>query len=90
MRLFPRTLNLRQRLTLLLLVASLPGMAVAIVLAVNALAVQTEQIETSAARLAALHAAQHTAVIEGARLMLAAMIGGGPSRRSSGPSAAAS
>ncbi len=76
MTLFPRALNLRRRLTLLLLVASLPGMGVAVALAVNALTVQTEQIETSAARLAALHAAQHTAVIEGARLMLAAMIGG--------------
>ena len=74
MTFFPRTLNLRQRLTLLLLVASVPGMAVAVVLAVNALAVQNQQIEQMATHLAALQAAQHTTVTESARIMLDTLI----------------
>src|SRR5918995_2136186 len=74
MTLFPRTLNLRQRLALLLLVASVPGMAVAVVLAVNALAVQSQQIEQMATHLAALQAAQHTTVTESARIMLDTLI----------------
>lgn len=65
-----RTLNLRQRLTLLLLVATLPGMGVAVALAVNALDERSGQIETTAAHLAALQAAQQTAVVESARIML--------------------
>jgi two-component sensor histidine kinase len=74
MTLFPRTLSLRHRLTLLLLVASVPGMAVAVVLAVNALAVQSNQIEQMATHLAALQAAQHTTVTESARIMLDTLI----------------
>lgn len=62
--------TLRQRLLFVLLLASLPGMLVAIFLAVNALANQTEQIETSAKRLAMIQAAQHSNVIDNARVML--------------------
>lgn len=77
MRLLPRTLNLRQRLTLLLLIASVPGMAVAIVLAVNALAAQSRQIEEMATHLAALQAAQQATVTESARIMLDTLIQSG-------------
>lgn len=73
-RLLSWRFSLRQRLTFLLLLASLPGVAVAVMLAINALAVQSRQIETTARHLATLQAAQHTTVVEGARIMLATLI----------------
>lgn len=72
----PLPMTLRKRLTFLVLVASIPGIAVAVGLAANALTSQTGQTETSVRRLAALQAAQNNAVIESARIMLDALIGG--------------
>jgi two-component sensor histidine kinase len=66
--------TLRQRLLFLLLLASVPGMVVAAFLAVNALANQSEQIETSAKRLAIIQAGQHTNVIDNARVMLDTLV----------------
>ncbi|MCC5976656.1 MAG: HAMP domain-containing protein [Salinarimonas sp.] len=50
--------------------ASLPGMIVAIFLAANALTNERTQIEENAKRLADIQAAQHTNVIENARVMM--------------------
>jgi two-component sensor histidine kinase len=66
--------TLRQRLLFLLLLASVPGMLVAVFLAINALADQTEYIETSAKRLATIQAAQHSNVIDNARIMLDTLV----------------
>lgn len=67
-------LSLRSRFVIILLLASLPGMLVALMLAVNALANQREQIETNARRLADIQAAQHTNVVENAHTMLDTMV----------------
>lgn len=74
MKQFPRTLNLRQRLLLLLLMAAVPGMGVAVWLTANALKAESRQIETSVARLAALQSAQLNNVIENARVMLETLV----------------
>lgn len=66
-------LTLRQRILLLLSLASLPGMAVAAFLATGWLREQTEQIGTSVERLAKLAAARHDTIIENARVLLAAV-----------------
>lgn len=66
-------LTLRPRILLLLCLAALPGMAVAVYLAVTSLAEQTRQIETNVARLAKLGAAQHETVISNARMLLEAV-----------------
>lgn len=66
--------TLRQRLLFVLLLASLPGMLVAMVLAMNALREQTVQIETSAKRLATIQAAQHSNVIDNARVLLDTLV----------------
>lgn len=63
-------LSLRSRFLIILLVASLPGMIVAFVLAANALTKERGQIEDNAKRLADIQAAQHTNVIENARTMM--------------------
>lgn len=65
-----RGLNLRQRLLLLLTLAAAPGVAVAVFLAWTGLEQQRDQIETAAARLAALHAAQHSTAIGSTRALL--------------------
>lgn len=65
-------LSLRQRILLLLSLAAVPGIAVAIMLAANKLSEQTRQIETDVERLALLGAAQHEAVLDQARILLAA------------------
>jgi two-component sensor histidine kinase len=66
--------TLRQRLLFLLLLASVPGMLAAVLLAVNALSDQTDYIETSAKRLAAIQAAQHSNTIDNARIMLDTLV----------------
>lgn len=66
--------SLRSRLVSILLVATLPGMAVAIFLAANALGNQRAQIEENARRLADIQAAQHTNVIENARIMMETVV----------------
>lgn len=70
----PRTLNLRQRLLLLLLMAAVPGMGVAVWLTADALEAESRQIETGVARLAALQSAQLNNVIENARVMLETLV----------------
>jgi hypothetical protein len=65
-------LSLRQRILLLLSLAAVPGIAVAIMLAANKLSEQTRQIETDVERLALLGTAQHEAVLDQARILLAA------------------
>jgi len=67
-------LSLRSRFLIILLVASLPGMIVAIVLAANALNREREQIEVNAKRLADIQAAQHTNIIENARTMMETVV----------------
>ncbi len=66
--------SLRSRLVSILLVATLPGMAVAIFLAANALNNERDQIEENARRLADIQAAQHTNVIENARIMMETVV----------------
>jgi hypothetical protein len=66
--------TLRQRLLFIVLVASLPGMFVAVFLAANALASQKEQIEATAERFAAIQAAQHANVLENARILLDSVV----------------
>jgi len=68
-----RTLSLRQRILLLLSLASLPGLAVAVFLANSWLNDQTQQIGTSVERLARLAAARNDTVIENARALLVAV-----------------
>jgi len=68
------SLSLRNRFIIILLVASLPGMLVAILLAANALDNEREQIEIGAARLADIQAAQHTNVIDTARVMIETVV----------------
>ena len=68
------SLSLRNRFIIILLVASLPGMLVALLLAANALNNEREQIEISAARLADIQAAQHTNVIDTARVMIETVV----------------
>lgn len=64
--------SLRQRILLVLALAAAPGIAVAIMLAANKLSEQTRLIETGVERLALLGAAQHEAVLDQARILLAA------------------
>jgi len=66
--------SLRSRLIWILLIATLPGMAVAIFLAVNALDNQRARIGENAERLAAIQAAQHTNVIENAGIMMETVV----------------
>lgn len=68
------SLSLRNRFIIILLVASLPGMVVALLLAANALNNEREQIEIAAARLADIQAAQHTNVIDTARVMIETVV----------------
>lgn len=68
------SLSLRKRFIIILLVASLPGMVVALMLAGNALNDEREQIEISAARLADIQAAQHTNVIDTAHVMIETIV----------------
>lgn len=68
------SLSLRSRFLVILLLASLPGMLVAIALAANALDNEREQIEDNARRLADIQAAQHTNVIENARTMMETVV----------------
>ncbi|NMG38271.1 HAMP domain-containing protein [Chelativorans sp. ZYF759] len=68
------SLSLRNRFIIILLVASLPGMVVALVLAANALNNEREQIEITAERLADIQAAHHTNVIDTARVMLETIV----------------
>jgi two-component sensor histidine kinase len=67
------SLSLRQRMLTLLALAGLPGIGVAIFLAVSWLQTETQQIEVSMERLAKLTASRHDTVIEGARLFIATM-----------------
>jgi two-component system, sensor histidine kinase len=67
-------LSLRRRFLIILLLASLPGMIVAIALAANALHNEREQIEDNAKRLADIQAAQLTNVIENARTMMQTVV----------------
>ncbi|TVR06573.1 MAG: HAMP domain-containing protein [Salinarimonadaceae bacterium] len=69
-----RRLNLRKRLVLILLIATIPGILVAIVLAIVALQRESEHIQTNAKRLVAIHAAQHTNVIQNAEIMLDTLV----------------
>lgn len=71
---FIGSFSLRNRLIGILLIATLPGMAVAIFLAVNALDNERARIEENAKRLADIHAAQHTNVIENARIMMETVV----------------
>ncbi len=64
------SLSLRQRILLLLCLASLPGLAVAIFLANSWLNDQSQQISISVERLAKLAAARNETVIENARALL--------------------
>jgi two-component sensor histidine kinase len=64
------SLSLRQRILLLLSLASVPGLVVAVFLANSWLNDQTQQIGTSVERLAKLAAARNDTVIENARALL--------------------
>lgn len=68
--------SLRQRILLLLCLASLPGLAVAVFLANSWLNDQTRQIGTSVERLAKLAAARNETVIENARALLVSVTQG--------------
>jgi two-component sensor histidine kinase len=70
------SLSLRQRILLLLCLASLPGLAVAVFLANSWLNDQTRQIGTSVERLAKLAAARNETVIENARALLVSVAQG--------------
>jgi two-component sensor histidine kinase len=70
------SLSLRQRIMLLLCLASLPGLAVAVFLANSWLNDQTRQIGVSVERLAKLAAARNETVIENARALLVSVAQG--------------
>jgi two-component sensor histidine kinase len=69
-----RNAGLRTRMLFILLLATIPGMVVAVFLTVQQLREETRQIENSVNRLAALAAARHENVIANARVLLKAVV----------------
>ena len=66
--------GLRGRMLFILMLAAVPGIVVAVFLTVQQLREETQQIENSVNRLAALGAAQHESVIANARVLLKAVV----------------
>ncbi|MGD9867015.1 MAG: sensor histidine kinase [Hyphomicrobiales bacterium] len=71
-------LTLRQRMLMIILLAALPGIAVAFSLAAGRIVDQTRQIELTVERLARVGAAQHDVVLERARALLETIAARGP------------
>lgn len=69
----PKNIGLRSRMLTVLLIASVPGIIVAIFLTVQKFKEETDHIEATVARFATLGAVQHHSVIGNARILLKAV-----------------